>query len=45
MKRLFSTGSIILVLMLSAIGLSACDNTIRGVGEDLRETGDALEGN
>jgi predicted small secreted protein len=36
---------IIASLVISAIGLSACDNTIRGVGQDIRDTGDALEGN
>jgi len=45
MKRILSTGSIILALIVGAIGLSSCDNTIRGVGQDIRDTGDALEGN
>lgn len=25
------------------VGLSACENTIEGVGEDVEETGDAVE--
>ncbi|MEM7442755.1 MAG: entericidin EcnA/B family protein [Pseudomonadota bacterium] len=45
MKRLLSTGSILLALIVGSIGLSACDNTIRGIGQDIRDTGDALEGN
>lgn len=32
------------VLMLGLAGLlSACDNTIRGIGQDLNESGDAIE--
>ena len=45
MRRVFSVASMILVLTLGTVGLAACDNTIRGVGQDLRDTGDALEGN
>ena len=29
--------------LLAALALAACDNTIRGVGRDLRETGKAVE--
>lgn len=45
MKRLLSTASLLLALMAAGVGLAACDNTIRGIGQDLRDTGDALEGN
>lgn len=45
MKRFLSTRSVVLALILGVLGLSACDNTIRGVGQDIRDTGDALEGN
>jgi predicted small secreted protein len=35
--------SVLLVLLVaSAIGLAACENTIRGFGRDVRETGDAV---
>lgn len=30
-------------LLVSAFVLSACDNTVRGVGRDVRETGQAVE--
>lgn len=45
MKRLLSTVSLMLALAVAGVGLAACDNTIRGVGQDIRDTGDALEGN
>ncbi|MEM1401581.1 MAG: entericidin A/B family lipoprotein [Pseudomonadota bacterium] len=37
-----------LIAMIALIGgltamLGACDNTIRGVGKDIREAGDAIE--
>jgi len=31
------------VLLLAAAGLTACDNTIRGVGQDVKDTGRAVE--
>ena len=33
----------LLVLVLGMAGLAACDNTIRGIGADVQETGDAVE--
>lgn len=33
----------LLATMLVLVGLSACENTIRGVGEDAEETGEAVE--
>jgi predicted small secreted protein len=30
-------------LIVAAFGLAACENTIRGAGEDLQETGAAVE--
>lgn len=32
-----------LLLIASALGLSACANTVRGVGTDLKNTGDAVD--
>ena len=29
--------------LVMAFMLAACDNTIRGIGRDVRETGDALQ--
>jgi len=31
------------LVLVFAIGLSACANTVRGVGRDVRETADAVE--
>lgn len=31
------------LVLIFAIGLSACANTVRGVGRDVRETADAVE--
>ena len=33
----------ILLLAAFGIGLAACENTIRGVGRDVQETGEAVE--
>lgn len=33
----------LLAAVLAVAGLTACENTIRGVGEDVEETGDAVE--
>jgi predicted small secreted protein len=33
----------IVVLVLAALGLAACANTIRGAGRDMQQTGDAVE--
>jgi len=33
----------LLATVLVLVGLSACENTIRGVGQDTEETGDAVE--
>lgn len=30
-------------LLLTALTISACDNTVRGIGRDARQTGDAIE--
>lgn len=32
-----------LLALIAAIGLSACDNTIRGAATDLQQSGDAIE--
>ena len=32
-----------ILLAAASLGLSACENTIRGAGQDLAETGDAIE--
>jgi predicted small secreted protein len=37
-RRLF-----LATLAATALGLAACENTIRGAGEDVRETGQAVE--
>lgn len=29
-------------LLAAALGLAACDNTVRGAGQDLRDTGQAV---
>lgn len=34
---------IVVVGLVAAFTLAACDNTIRGVGRDARETGQAVE--
>ncbi|WP_181707854.1 entericidin A/B family lipoprotein [Chthonobacter rhizosphaerae] len=33
----------LVAVLISSFVLSACDNTVRGVGRDVRETGDAVE--
>ncbi|WP_075217483.1 entericidin A/B family lipoprotein [Mongoliimonas terrestris] len=33
----------IVAVLVSAFVLAACDNTVRGVGRDVRETGQAVE--
>ena len=35
--------TLILLLAVLSLGLAACENTIRGAGEDLEETGEAVE--
>jgi predicted small secreted protein len=30
-------------ILATALFVSACSNTVRGVGQDVRETGDAVE--
>ncbi len=32
-----------LVLATAGLGLAACENTIRGAGQDVQETGQAVE--
>ena len=32
----------IIIILLMVLAVSACANTVRGVGKDLRETGDAI---
>ena len=39
LKRL----SLVSMLVVMVGGLAACDNTIRGVGEDINETAEAVE--
>ena len=34
---------LLLVLAAASLGLAACENTIRGAGKDLHETGQAVE--
>ena len=36
-------GLFLLSLAAAGCGLAACENTIRGAGEDIRETGQAVE--
>jgi predicted small secreted protein len=36
-------GMILLILAATGFGLAACENTIRGAGDDIRETGQAVE--
>ena len=36
-------GIFLLILAATGFGLAACENTIRGAGEDIRETGQAVE--
>lgn len=42
-----SLKALMLVVLFSvgAVGLAACDNTIRGVRGDLEESGEAVSGN
>jgi predicted small secreted protein len=39
---LLRRGVSLVLLVAMAIGLAACENTIRGVGRDVRETGEAV---
>ncbi|SMH49949.1 Entericidin EcnA/B family protein [Mesorhizobium australicum] len=32
-----------MLVLIFAVGLSACANTVRGVGRDVRETAEAVE--
>lgn len=32
----------VIAALVAAFGLAACDNTIRGAGKDVKETGDAI---
>ena len=32
-----------MLVLIFVVGLSACANTVRGVGRDVRETADAVE--
>lgn len=32
-----------LLALIAVVGLSACDNTIRGAATDLQQSGDAIE--
>jgi predicted small secreted protein len=34
---------IVFIALLAAFGLAACENTVRGVGRDVQETGQAVE--
>jgi predicted small secreted protein len=36
-------GVFLAILVATGFGLAACENTIRGAGEDVRETGQAVE--
>ncbi|MBH0239282.1 entericidin A/B family lipoprotein [Methylobrevis albus] len=31
------------VVVAASLGLAACDKTVRGVGQDIRDTGQAVE--
>jgi len=35
--------SLLFLLLAASFGLAACENTIRGVGRDVQETGEAVE--
>ncbi|WP_181704182.1 entericidin A/B family lipoprotein [Chthonobacter albigriseus] len=37
------TFAAVAVVLVAAFTLAACDNTVRGVGRDMRETGDAVQ--
>ena len=37
--------SVIVLAVLGAFALAACDNTFRGVRQDIQDTGDAIGGN
>ncbi len=39
---LIRRAALVAVLASMGAGLAACDNTIRGVGRDVRESGDAV---
>jgi predicted small secreted protein len=36
-------GVFFVVLAVFGVSLAACENTIRGAGQDIQETGDAVE--
>jgi len=42
MTKLRTLAAWVLMAFGAAVALSACENTIRGVGEDVEETGDAV---
>jgi predicted small secreted protein len=35
--------SLFLLLLVTSLGLAACEHTIRGAGQDVKETGQAVE--
>ncbi|MEM7444562.1 MAG: entericidin A/B family lipoprotein [Pseudomonadota bacterium] len=43
MTALFKPLRLIAALLLVAGTVAACDNTIRGVGQDVQDTGEAIE--
>lgn len=43
MRSVLRNLSIPAALLGILLAVSACDNTIRGIGADVRETGDAVE--
>ena len=41
--RILRNMIVVTVMIVTASVLAACDNTIRGIGRDIREAGDAIE--
>ena len=37
------SAAIFILLAAIGVGLAACENTVRGVGRDMQETGEAVE--
>jgi predicted small secreted protein len=40
---IISRGVFFLILAAFGVGLAACEHTIRGAGQDVKETGEAVE--
>lgn len=43
MRSILRKATLLVMLLGFTAVVAACDNTIRGVGRDIQETGDALE--